>query len=460
LPIDYSIYLFFVKTYGRHIKETMKLALPISLGQLGHIMMGVVDSLMVGKIGSAPLAAASLVNGLFFLILVLGFGMTFAIAPLIAISKGEKNLARCGVILNHGLFVNSIFSIILMILVFLLSYLIPVLNQPDDVTVLAKSYLQILSLSIIPFVLFACYRQFLEGLSIPNPPMIIAIAANILNAFLNWVFIYGNLGFTSMGLDGAGYATTLTRWVMTVALFFVVIKSSRLKIYNPVPDFRNLDDKLIRKIMSIGLPSGLQYFLEVAAFSFATIMVGWLGKIPLAANQIALNLASISYMVILGISFAGTVRVGEEFGARSSEGVRRAGFSAIGFASAIMFTSGVIFILFRGLIPQLYIKEKEVIEIASGLLIIAALFQVSDGLQATGIGVLRGITDVKVPLYVSFASYWLLGIPTGYLFGFVLGYGAIGVWIGSFTGLTCLGLFLLFRFNFKTRKINLSDKLN
>lgn len=443
-----------MKSYSQHIKETIKLAFPISLGQLGHIMMGVVDSLMVGKVGSAQLAAASLVNGLFFLILVLGFGMTFAISPLIAISKGEKNYSQCGVILKHGVLVNSIFSILLTLLVYLTSFLIPLLNQPSDVTKLAISYMQILSTSIIPFVLFACYRQFLEGLSFPNPPMIIAIAANLLNAFLNWVFIYGNLGFSAMGLDGAGFATALTRWTMMLALFYYVLKSNVLKIYNPSLNFEKIDKKLIKKIISIGLPSGLQYFLEVAAFSFATIMVGWLGKVPLAANQIALNLASISYMIILGISFAGAVRVGEEFGAGNISGIRRAGFAAIGLAVIIMFTSGLIFILFRNFIPLLYINEKEVVETAAKLLIIAAMFQISDGLQATGIGVLRGLTDVKVPLLVSFGSYWLLGIPIGYLLGIFLKFGAVGVWIGSFVGLTGLGLFLLFRFNYKTKNPN------
>ncbi len=443
-----------MKSYSQHIKETFKLALPISLGQLGHIMMGVVDSLMVGKVGTASLAAASLVNGLFFLILVLGFGMTFAISPLIAISKGEKNFSECGVILNHGLFVNSLFAVILMVLVYLTGFMIPLLNQPADVTKLATSYMQILSTSIIPFVIFACYRQFLEGLSIPNPPMVIAIAANFLNAFLNWTFIYGNLGFSAMGLDGAGYATSITRWVMMLVLFIYVVKSNKLIEFNPALSFKNLSNTLIRKIISIGLPSGLQYFLEVAAFSFATIMVGWLGKIPLAANQIALNLASISYMVILGISFAGAVRVGEEFGGKNIQGIRRAGFSAIGLAVIIMFTSGLIFILFRNYIPLFYINEKDVVENASKLLIVAAMFQISDGLQATGIGVLRGLTDVRIPLLVSFASYWLLGIPTGYLLGIVMNYGAVGVWIGSFVGLTGLGFFLLFRFNYKTKLNN------
>lgn len=443
-----------MKSYRQHIKETIKLALPISLGQLGHIMMGVVDSLMVGKVGSAQLAAASLVNGLFFLILVIGFGMTFAISPLIAISKGEKNLSQCGKVLNHGVFVNSFFAIILMVITFFVSYLIPFISQPADVTKLAISYMQILSLSIIPFIIFSCYRQFLEGLSIPNPPMMIAILANLLNALLNWIFIYGNLGFSRMGLDGAGIATTATRWIMMIALILFVINSKKLKIYNPFPNFRNLEQKLIHKIIRIGLPSGLQYFLEVAAFTFATIMVGWLGKIPLAANQIALNLASVTYMVILGISFAGAVRVGEEFGAKNIGAVRRAGFSSIGLAASIMFLSGMTFIIFRNQIPFLYLNDPNVVSVASSLLIVAALFQISDGLQASGVGVLRGLTDVKIPLYVSFASYWLIGIPTGYLLGFVFDFGAVGIWIGSFVGLSGIGLFSLFRFNHKSKAIN------
>lgn len=438
-------------SYRQHIKETIKLAFPISVGQLGHIMMGVVDSVMVGKIGSAPLAAASLVNGLFFLIVVLGFGMTLAIAPLIAISKGENNPSECGRILNHGVLVNLIFSIILMILVIILSYFIPSLNQPPEVTELSISYLQILSLSIMPFIIFSCYRQFLEALAIPNPPMWIALAANILNAFLNWVLIFGNLGFPQLGLDGAGFATTLTRWTMMLFLIYFVLKNEKLKDFFPKINFNKIDRALIKKITNVGIPSGFQYFLEVGAFSFATIMVGWLGKIPLAANQIALNLASISYMVILGISFAGTVRVGTAFGEKNFVKVRRSGFSAIVLSTSIMFCSGIILILFRKLIPSIYIDDNDVIAVASNLLIIAAMFQISDGLQATGIGILRGLTDVRIPLILSFGAYWLLGIPSGYLFGFILNFGAVGVWLGSFVGLTSLGVILLVRFNRNTK---------
>ena len=436
-----------------HIRETIKLAFPISVGQLGHVMLGVVDSVMVGKVGSASLAAASLVNGIFFLILVIGIGLSMAATPLIAIAKGADKFDDCGKTLNHSLVVNSVFSIALMAVTFGFSFLIPYLNQPKEVVREAIPYLQVLSLSVIPFILFQTYRQFLEGLSIPNPPMYVAIFANFLNAFMNWILIYGKLGFPAMGLFGAGIATTITRWTMSIVLLYFVLSYKKIKVYKPQIKIRKLDYSLIKKLINIGLPSGFQYFLEVAAFAFAAIMIGWLGKAQLAAHQIAINLASITYMIILGISSAGTIRVGEAVGQKNVLQIRRAGFSALGLAASLMICFAVSFILFRKFFPTLYINEREVIEIASQLLIIAALFQIFDGLQATGIGVLRGLTDTKIPLLISFASYWVIGIPISILLGFYFKLGAVGIWIGLLFGLASLGITMAFRFNTKSKFI-------
>lgn len=439
--------------FKTHIKETIKLAIPISLGQLGHVMMGVVDSLMVGKVSYTSLAAASLVNGLFFLVLVVGIGMTYASTPLIAIAKGSNNKSDCGKILNHSLIVNFIFSIILMLGTFSLTFLIPHLNQPIEVVKEAIPYLQILTLSVIPFMVFQCYRQFLEGLSIPNPPMIIAVAANLLNAFLNWIFIYGKFGFPAMGLFGAGISTTSTRWVMAAVLMIFTLKYVRVKIYEPKFKINPVDKNLIRKLIGIGLPSGFQYLLEVGAFSFGAIMIGWIGAKQLAAHQIAISLASATYMIILGIASAGTIRVGDAVGRKSISQIRLAGFSALGFASAVMLTFAAIFFLFRNILPTFYNSNQDVVEIASVLLIIAGFFQLFDGLQATGIGILRGLADVKIPLLISILSYWIVAIPISYLLGFVFKFGAAGVWIGLLLGLASLGITLLFRFNIKSKNI-------
>ncbi len=433
-----------------HIKETIKLALPISIGQLGHVTLGVVDSMMVGKVGSASLAAASLVNGIFFLIIVIGIGLSMAATPLIAMAKGADKFDECGKTLNHSFAVNLFFSIVLMLATFGFSFLIPYLNQPEAVVKEAVPYLKVLTLSVLPFIIFQTYRQFLEGLSIPKPPMYVAIFANLLNAFMNWILIYGNFGFPAMGLFGAGIATTITRWTMAAVLFYFILNYNRVQIYKPRIKMRPFDARLVKKLVSIGLPSGFQYFLEVAAFTFAAIMIGWLGKEQLAAHQIAINLASISYMIILGISSAGTIRVGEAAGQKNIVQIRRAGFSALGVSTLIMICFGICFILFRFFFPTLYISEQKVIEVASRLLIIAALFQIFDGLQATGIGVLRGLTDTKIPLLISFATYWLIGIPISILLGFHFKLEAFGIWIGLLVGLALLGIALLYRFNVKS----------
>lgn len=435
-----------------HIKHTFKLAVPISFGQLGHVMMGVVDSMMVGKVGTVPLAAAALVNGLFFLVLVLGIGVSMAATPLISMAKGAQKFEDCGKTLNHSLIVNFFFSVVLTFITYSVSFLIPFLNQPKEVVAEAIPYMQVLAFSVIPFMVFQSYRQFLEGLSIPTPPMIIALSANLINAFLNWIFIFGQFGIPSLGLFGAGVATTSTRWIMAISLFVFVINYGKVKRYHTKFSFLPVDKNLIKKLIGIGLPSGFQYFLEVAAFSFAAVMIGWIGSKNLAAHQIAINMASITYMIILGISAAGTIRVGGFVGENDWRKVRYAGFTSLGIAVLIMFSFGVIFILFNNTLPYFYIKDKEVIVIASQLLIIAALFQIFDGMQACGVGILRGLADVKIPLLISLLSYWIIGIPVGALLGFYFDLGAVGVWFGLLIGLALLGLTMLLRFNYKTKR--------
>lgn len=438
----------------RHITETVKLAVPVSIGQVGHVMMGVIDSLMVGRVGTVPLAAASLVNGLFFLVLVLGIGMTMAITPLVAIAKGKKDDDECGVILRQSLIVNMIFALLLLVMVFFGADLIVYLDQPPDVVEQANSYMKILSISVIPFLLFQVYRQFLEGLSLVKPPMIIAISANLFNAFFNWLFIFGNLGFEAMGLDGAGISTFLSRSLMAASLMIYVIKSEHLQKYDPSLNYRKIDKKLIKRIIHIGLPSGLQYFLEIAAFSFSAVMIGWLGAVPLAAHQIGINLASVTYMIILGIGAAGTIRVGNGVGLKDAREARKSGFTALSLSAGLMLCFAIVFITLRNYLPYLYVDDIRVIELASSLLIIAALFQLFDGLQATAVGILRGLTDVRIPLIISFCSYWIVGVPVGYYFGFKIELGTIGVWLGFLVGLACVALSLSYRFHRLTQKKN------
>jgi len=439
------------KDYKYHFKETIKLAIPVSIGQLGHIMLGVVDSFMVGRLGAEELAASSLANGLFFLILVLGIGMSFAITALISIARGEENNEKCGIIVRQALLVNVIFSVILTILTYVAAQLVGYLNQQPEVALLTQSYLEILSISIIPFMLFQTYRQFLEGLSFTKPPMYMAIVANFINIIGNWIFIFGNLGMPAYGLDGAGYATLITRIFMGLGMMIYVLQSSKFKEYNPTLKFKSINYKVIRRIIRVGLPSGLMFSMEVGAFALAAIIVGWFGSKELAAHQIAINLASISYMVVLGISAASTIRVGNYFGEKNIAGVKSAGNSGLILSVGFMSVTGVLFIILNKFLPSLYINDGEVIEVAAGLLIIAALFQLSDGIQAVGIGILRGLTDVKIPMYITFISYWIIGIPVGLFLAFNLNLEVMGVWIGLLLGLTIAAILFVIRFRIKIK---------
>lgn len=440
-------------TFKQHIKETIKLALPVSIGQFGHIMIGNIDAIMVGRLGEIPLAAAALVNSLFFLILVLGIGMSVAITPLTAIAHGENNDDQCGVILRQGLIVNMLFAFLLTAVSWFVADLVYYLDQPPEVAVYAQSYLKIISISMIPFMLFQVYRQFVEGLSDTVPPMVISLAAIGVNTFFNWIYIYGNLGAPAMGLDGAGYASLITRVLMALGMMGWVIWHPKYKKYDPSFKFRSLNFPVMKRVLNIGIPSGFQWFFEVGAFSLAVIMIGWIGSTEQAAHQIAISLAAISYMIILGISTASTVRVGNSLGMKDPVRLRRAGFSAIGFGVALMAFFGILFILFNHLLPQIYIDEADVIKTASGLIIIAAAFQIFDGGQAVSIGVLRGIEDVYIPMIIGFIAYWIIALPAGYFFGFVLNYGVYGVWFGLTLGLACVAVSLIIRFNKKSRTV-------
>lgn len=441
-----------MSSYRLHIKETVKLAYPVAIGQLGHIMMGVVDSLMVGRLGAENLAASSIANSVFFLIFVIGLGITFAISPLVAIDAGAGRSRESGSILKNGLVLNIIAAFILWFIIYFISDHMYLLKQPPAVAALASSYMKILSFSVFPLMVFQSYRQFIEGLSIMTPAMVITIGANFTNAFFNWVLIFGKLGMPSLGLNGAGYATTLTRVFMAFALMMYVLRSVRIKELGALSGRHPVNFETIKKILSIGLPSGFQYFFEVGAFSSAAVIVGWIGTKQLAAHQIALNLASVTYMTVTGISAAAAIRVGNAVGRGIKEEVRMAGFGAAFLGASIMAFFGICFIFLRFTLPGFYIDDPEVLSIASSLLIIAAIFQISDGTQAVALGMLRGLTDVKMPTVITFVAYWIFGLPVGYLLAFNFRMGVTGIWIGFIVGLSASAIMLTTRFHFKSSK--------
>ena len=370
-----------------HLLKNLSLSFPIMISQLGHITVGVFDSLMIGKVSVSQLAAVSLATSIFSFILLFCIGLSYGITPLISSSdRGKKYVSS---ILYNGMLVNVISSILLVSFVILTKHLLSYLGQDEEVLFHTYSYLDIICISLIPLILFQTFKQFIEGLGFTKPSMYISVISNVINVVLNAVLIFGLFGFPRLEIIGAAYATLISRVIMFLLILIYCLNDRRFSKYILKTKFLvNLNH--IKDIFRIGFASGLQYIFEVGAFSVATVMTGSIGAIHLAAHQIALNLASISYMIASGIGSASMISLSYYDGKRNFEDMRRSGFASFLLVFILMIVSALVFIIFRNYLPVLYVDDSSVINIASTLLIIAGLFQISDGIQAVGLGILRG----------------------------------------------------------------------
>jgi multidrug resistance protein, MATE family len=435
-----------LKNYKKHAKEGFHLAYPVMLSQLGHVTMGVADNIMVGNLGAANLAGAGLANVAFNFLLLFGIGVSYAITPLVSTADGERDDTKIASILKHGLLINLCNSLILVVIVLIGMNVLYHINQPPEVVVLSIPYLSIITFSLIPILVFQTFRQFTEGLSLTRIAMIIVISANVVNVGLNYLLIYGHGGFPALGLNGAGYATLTSRVLMAVVFAGYVYLAPRFKKFRNGFSIGNYSKALLNKMLHIGIPAGMQFIFEVAAFDFSLVMMGWLGTQALAAHQIAINLATISYMTTSGLAAAATIRVSHFLGKKDYSNLRQSAYSLLGVALLIMTAWAIFFIVGRNFLPVLYVHDAEVIAIAGPLLIIAGLFQLSDGAQVVCIGALRGLQDVKIPSLLIFISYWIIGLPLGYCLAFIFGWGAIGIWLGLLLGLTLTATAMFLRF--------------
>lgn len=423
------------------------------LSQLGHILVGVADNIMVGRLGAVPLAAASLANAVFFLLLTFGIGISYAITPLVAAADGAGDRSTIARVLKHGLLINIITGVILFILVLAGGNILHHMNQPIDVVALAIPYLGVITFSIIPLMLFQTFRQFAEGLSMTKQAMYITVSANVINIVLNYIFIYGKLGVPAMGLMGAGWATLISRVIMGLMMLCFVYYHKKFRLYRYGLGLGNYSQAFVRKMLAIGVPAAFQFAFEVSAFAGAAIMIGWLGANSLAAHQIAINMVSISYMMASGLSAAATIRVGNQLGRNDIVTLRRAAFTIFIMVGVFMTVCGIIFYFGRYYFPTFYIDDIKVINLSASLIAIAAFFQLSDGVQVVSLGSLRGLKDVKIPTVFTFIAYWVLGLPIGYWLGFERNFGAVGIWIGLLVGLTVAATMLSLRFNKITKKL-------
>ena len=450
------------RSYTKEFKYNWHLAAPVILGMLGHVLVGFVDNIMVGRLGSAELAAVSLGNSFFFVAMALGIGFSTAITPLLAESDSEQNFIKGKSTFKHGLVLCSVISLLLFVFILLAKPLLYLMDQPNEVVVLAIPYLNIIAISLVPLIIFQAFKQFSDGLSLTRYPMYATVIANLINIFINYILIFGKWGFPKMGVVGAGVGTLVSRLVMLFLLWFFLKQLKKTKVYLEKIQFLVLDSKMLKKIMGLGLPSALQMFFEIGVFTAAIWLSGTLGKNAQAANQIALNLSSMTYMIAVGLGVAATIRVGNQKGLNQAVELRRIAKSVflMGLIFATLFAA--LFMVFHELLPRFYLDlddainfkdNNEVIDLAAQLLIIAGLFQISDSIQVVFLGALRGLQDVKIPTLITFSAYWIVGFSLSYYLGNSVRYGSVGIWMGLLAGLTAASVFLYLRFDYLSKKL-------
>jgi multidrug resistance protein, MATE family len=451
-----------LKDYTKEFRYNIALAGPVILGMLGHTLVAFVDNIMVGQLGTAELAAVSLGNSFMFIAMSLGIGFSTAITPLVAEAEGEDNVSKGKSAFKHGLFLCTILGIALFLMVFLAKPLMHMMKQPDEVVALAMPYLTYVAISLIPLIIFQAFKQCSDGLSLTRNPMYATLIANVVNVVLNYMFIFGHWGAPAMGVEGAAMGTLASRVIMVVFLWYVMSTHTKARHYVTQLKLWQLRSDILRKIMRLGFPSAMQMFFEVAIFTAAIWLSGALGKNPQAANQIALNLSSMTFMVAMGFSVVAMIRVGNQKGKSAFTELRRIAFSIFllsGMASVVFALS---FLIFRDSLPHLYLDfddlsqltdNAEVLKISTEILLVAAIFQISDSIQVVALGALRGLQDVFLPTLYTFISYWLIGFPLSLYLGMYTDLGSTGIWIGVLAGLTAAALLLLWRFNVLSNRL-------
>ncbi len=441
-----------------HYQTNLKLALPVVISQLGHTLVQAADSIIVGQFaGTVALAAVALVSSLFTVILVIGIGISYGLTPLIAQENGRKRYKECGKLLFSSLLVNFLTGIILFGLIYFgMLLIINRINQPTEVLLQAEPFLRLLGFSIIPMMIFMTFKQFAEGLGYTKQAMFISIWGNVVNVILGVILVKGMFGIEPMGIKGVGWSTLIDRIAMAVVMGFYVFRSKQFRKYLVHFGPRLFNRIYVHRILKIGGPVALQYTFEVSAFGIAAILMGTIGIAEQAAHQVAISLAAMTYMMASGVSAAATISSGTIFGGGNFVKLRESAISSYHIIILFMSITAILFLGLNQILPLMYTSDKTVVFIASQLLLIAAVFQLFDGTQVVGLGILRGIGDVNIPTAITFIAYWIIGLPTAYWLGIYMGMGATGIWYGLTLGLLISASLLYARFNHISKKMKLS----
>lgn len=433
-------------------RKNLTLAVPVIFSQIGQVVVNLVDNMMVGHVGTTELAAASFAINVFLVGMLFGMGITLGLTPLVGQSFNRKTPGEVGVWLKNGVFVHFISSIFICIPMSLVVFFMDRMGQRDEVVKAAIPYYLIQVTSLIPMMLFFSIKQFFEGVGNTKIAMVITIIANLMNIGLNYVLIYGKFGFPAFGLNGAGYATLISRLMMPVIFFLIILKRPEFNVYLDSAKRAHFEIKKIKRMLSIGLSIGMQMVIEVLAFSVGAIMLGWISKESLAGHQVAISMASMTYMISFGLSAGTTIRVSHAVGDSNKNDIIHTVFASLHIVIAFMSLMGILFIILREQVPLLFTSDPEVIKVAAGLLIVGAFFQIFDGVQVVLLGALRGMADVRIPMFMAFFSYIVVSLPISYLLAFIFDFGYSGVWIGFVFGLSTAAVLFGFRLKHQLKK--------
>ena len=443
--------------YREQYRQNLRLALPVVLTQLGQILTQFADNLMVGRYGGndpTPLAAVSFGGSVFFILFIASIGIALGMTPLVGERYIQGDRAQASKLLQNGILFYGVLGMAMSALQYAAIPLLYALNQPADVVDMAIPYYKMLVYSMPAVMLFFAFKQFLEGVGNTRAEMYATIIANAANIAFNWLFIYGRCGMPEMGAEGAGLGTLLARVIGLLIMIGYFCAGSRYRLYFRGFSWRGFSWRTIRELFHMGGPISLQMFLESSAFVGTGIMMGWFNKQALSANQIAMTIGNCAFMIVMSIGAATTIRVSHCYGARNIGELSLAAKASYHLVLAWNALAALLFISLRHVIPTLFTSNPEVITITSRLLVLAALYQLSDGVQNVSVGILRGIQDVKIIMPIAFVAYWLLNLPVGYLLGFTLGMGPSGLFLGFTFGLSAAAVLLILRIRHSVRRLH------
>jgi len=443
---------------GKEIRQTIKLAAPIILTQLAQMSMTFVDTIMVGRLGQQELAGVAVGGAVFFPLVIMTLGILMGVSPMVSQAYGARDHLSAGRAVRQGLWLGTLLAIPSCLVMWNGATLLSWAGQEKEIVLLGKEYLHAILWGVLPLLWFGVLRHFIEALSRPRVVMIITLGGVLLNIGANYVLMYGKLGFPALGLAGCGWASTLVMWTMFLVMAAFIRKDQALGLYGIFSRLSRPDWHYFSQLFRLGWPIGVMQGLEVGLFSTTALLMGLFSTVVLAAHQMTLQCAAFAFMIPLGLSLAVSVRVGQAVGREDLQGARRAGYVGIGLGASFMMITAICFWSFPRFFISLFLDvdspvNREVVLQAIALLSVAAVFQVSDGIQVTAAGALRGLKDTRAPMIVALVSYWVVGLSSGYLFGFQLDMEGVGLWWGLVLGLTTAAILLWWRFYRKSNSL-------